>query len=573
MDKIVKISHLALFDCLLADLSMYVDGAISSFEDAAAAPYFTDMTYKQYASLSLLKSSLKKFKDGVSKDADTAAYKKFLASNLRCKNWSLSQVNTSLDEELIGTFKQRINDFFFKGGELIPDVLSVFNEARMGPGASIGSLGTDSYTKLFAGPFTYTTEHLLALYQLHCRRDERSAAAEMLRSGRFGAQDRVVEGNKLSFVPKNVNTSRSICTEPSLNMFYQLGTGSLLAKGLRRSFGIDLSEQPRINRDMAQIGSKLDNLCTIDLESASDSISLGMIKECFPADIVSWLMLLRSPRTIFRKEGHELFMLSSMGNGYTFPIQTVIFSCVVSSVYASLGIRMRRSRGEHLGNFGVFGDDIIVVKKAYPRVCRLLTLLGFTVNEEKSFSEGPFRESCGGDFFLGRSCRGVYIKSLRSQSSRCVAINRLNAWSAMTGIQLPSTVSYLLKGTRFLPVPLYENDDAGIKVPFHCIQGLRRDKDVQSVMYRRHEPIIRYLRIRDGDIASPRGAKKRYYNPDGLLLSFLRGDIVSDRISVRLGAARYKTKWAISPNWDWLPETGYQPGVSQLAAAIVANMY
>lgn len=570
----MSLSHHVLFDCLAADLAQHIDISGYDFRSIQKVPVWSDMTFEQYASLSLAKSLLKKFKDGFSAgEADTVARNKFLLTNLRCKEWSADQWNTSADEELIGMFKQHIYDFYYRDGPLVPDSTSIVDAGRTGPGASIGALGTDFYTKLFASPLTCTNSGVQLVYERGIQGSERWALAERLRRSKFG-EPTIVPGNKLHFVPKNVDTSRVIAVEPNLNMFLQLGIGGLITKRLKRVFGIDLENQQDINRDLAQIGSKFDSLSTIDLESASDSVSYKMVESLFPRDFVSWLKLCRSPVTSDQGRTQELYMLSSMGNGYTFPLQTLIFCCVVSAAYASMNLKLKRSQGEHLGNFGVFGDDIIIVKEAYRRVSRLLDLLGFTVNADKSFKEGPFRESCGGDFYRGRSCRGVYVKSLRSQPSRCVAINRLNHWSAQTGIALRATVGYIVSRTRFLPVPLYENDDAGIKVPFAMVSDLRLDKDVQSVLYRKHEPVTAFLRITEGAIKVPKGARSRWLNPEGLLTAFLRGDIVSDRIGIRLGPARYKTKQAISPGWDWLPTArrGLLVDELRLISAITTNM-
>lgn len=571
----MSISCNALFQCLAEDLSGKIDPRITSFELATRAPFNPDMTYEQFVCLALSKSIFKKFKDhSVDTALHAAAQEKFLASNNRCKDWSLTRLHTSGDEELFGLFKQQVYNFYYSGGALLDSSQSIVDAGKTGPGASIKAKGTDFFTKMFSSPLTGTSEGLLTMYRSGIRTSENWSEAEKLRSSVFGDID-IVPGNKLDFVPKNVDTSRTICVEPSLNMFLQLGVKELMGKRLERVFGIDLSTQQDVNRDLAQIGSVDESYVTIDLESASDSIACSMIRETFPRDFSSWLFLLRSPNTILPDGSkQELHMLSSMGNGFTFPLQTIIYSCIVAAVYAQLNIRLRRSQGVNLGNFGVYGDDIIVVKEAYPRVLRLLDLLGFTVNADKSFFEGPFRESCGGDFYLGRSARGVYIKTLRSQQSRCVAINRLNEWSARTGIPLRSTVRYILKRTRFLPVPLAENDDAGIKVPFSMIEHAVKDRNVQSILYRRHEPKQRYMTITEGDIRIPKGAKKRLYNPRGLLVAFLRGDIERGKIGIRLGSARYYTKTAITPNWDWLPKAASKDKAKELRlkVAITINM-
>jgi hypothetical protein len=584
----MKIRNNALYSDLLADLSDFLPGIYTS-EDVEKTDGWPDMTVEQFAALALAKSLLKKFQERSNADADAAALDKFLQSNIQCKNWSL-EVTDLKDELLVGLFRQEIYSFFNRGqNPIITSFNQILAEGNVGPGASVSAHGTDFYTKLFSSPLSCTSKGIYSVYEHILDKVPSWSRAEKLRSDQYGDYE-LVEGNRLSFVPKNSDISRVICTEPTLNMFFQQGVKCILEKRLRQFFGIDLSDQQMINRDLARIGSLGDNLSTIDLASASDTVSYSMIKEFLPRDIVSWLNFCRSPKCqLPNGKLEELHMISSMGNAFTFPLETVIFSCVVSAAYKAMDIpliRKRRSDVQYdlrdgvlveereLPNFGVFGDDIIVEKRATFMVMRLLSLLGFTVNTEKSFFEGPFRESCGGDYFRGLPVRGVYLKTLSSQASRFVAINRLNEWSAVTGIPLPRTVQYLVKRSRWLPVPLDENDDAGIKVPFDMIESARRCPDTFSIIYRKWQVIPVQIRIKDGHLYLPRGTRSRMYNPSGLLVSFLRGNVRADSITIRHGSARYRSKEAMTPNWERLPTVGTRVpiGRARLNNAIHRNL-
>lgn len=600
----MAIRHTVLYCHLYDDIESYLLAERSRFNVATLLEIVTtgrsqdwsvsDLEPKEFACAALLTSVLKKFQDSTSEAANTAALKAFLASNVSCGEWRLPMDRNLLDDLLYGLFKQEIYRFFNRGpgGHILSSLSLIEREATTGPGASFGARGTDFYTKLFSGPLTTTKASLYRLFEHSYAKSPYWARAEIERSAEFGGPQ-LVRGNRLSFVPKNVDTSRCICTEPVLNMFYQQGVRGILERRLRQYFGIDLSVQQECNKDMARIGSLNGSFATIDLSSASDSVSLKMIRETFPADVVSWLELFRSPEVqLPNGDWIALEMISSMGNAYTFPLETIIFSCVVSAVYNALDIEMQRGYGRRcewqpearayvqttrLPNFGVFGDDIIVVTEAYDLVVRLLNILGFRVNAEKSFSQGPFRESCGGDYFRGYPCRGVYIKSLRTMASRYVAINRLNQWSAEHDVPLRSTLKWLVDKVRFLPVPLYENDDAGVKVPaYPWVQfDPRHCPDTGGYIYRRWESVPQKMRIVDGALKLPRGVKARIYNADGLFLAALRGDIRSETIGSRLGPARYRTKEAITPNWDWLPPvtgTKVPVGSSRLAAAIRRNL-
>jgi hypothetical protein len=91
-----------------------------------------------------------------------------------------------------------------------------------------------------------------------------------------------------------------------------------------------------------------------------------------------------------------------MGNGYTFPLQTLLFYSL-----ASLACKMSNVGSSQVS---VYGDDVIVPPEAFDTFLRLLNLFGFEPNSEKSFGSGPFRESCGKDYFDGKDCQPLYLK-------------------------------------------------------------------------------------------------------------------------------------------------------------------
>lgn len=597
------IRHNVLFKDLCEDLDEHLQKIGSRFTVYDLAGVSTELdrsidaselSVQEFAIKAQLSSFLKKFEDVENKQAEKAAQAKFLACNVQCKEWTLPEKMTLEQELLLGLFKAEVYNFFNRGpnSHILSSMASILANATTGPGSSLGANGTDFYTKLFASPLTATRESLYSTYERHFSNIPYWKHAESLRFLEFGDVE-IVEGNRLSFVPKNEDTSRCICVEPALNMFYQQGVNEILRRRLRQYFGIDLSTQQECNRDLARIGSMSERFATIDLSSASDTVSLSMIRSTFPADVVGWLEYFRSPKVQLPSgEWEELHMISSMGNAFTFPLETIIFACVVSATYQARNIRLKKGYGEgckfspedgvfvqtrHLPNFGVYGDDIIVETEAYRQVEILLNLLGFSVNAEKSFSRGPFRESCGGDFLKGHPVRGFYLKSLRSQASRYVAINRLNSWSALHGIALCRTIKRLIRAVRYLPVPLYENDDAGVKVPASRVPNLPKDPNYQTVIYRRWESVPQLIRIKDGALRMPRNHRCRLYNGDGLVMALLRGDIRNDSFGSRLGPARYRSKAAVCiPHWDWLPTVGggeTSPiGQSRLTNAIDVNL-
>lgn len=551
-----------LFSDLLYDLVDFLPAGFKPGDD-----WSPELSPKQVAAISLVKSFRKKFLTSgrTTQEGDAVAAKKFLRSNERCRTWAYAPC-TSLDEELYGEFKNLLYRFFYpQGYNLIFHVNDLFDRGRCGPGVAVGARGMDFYTKFFDSPITSTTKSLMTAYSNAVSNDLRSTwqSAETNRAMLWGDPE-LVQGSRFSFVPKDDTTSRLIAIEPSLNMFYQLGLGRLLEERLVSFFGLDITSQPQINQEAARFGSVTDELATLDLSNASDSLGLPMLEWALPRPVLDVLKLLRSPQGDLSGEQLELHMVSTMGNGFTFPLETLVFSAVVVACIKSHGfepVRPYRTSIAALeskqlpGYWGVFGDDIICHKLVTHRVTRLLKLLGFEVNSDKSFVEGVFRESCGRDFFRGHDVRGVYIKRLDSPESRYVAINALNVWSAKTGISLPMTIKRLMATVKWLPIPPAENHDAGIRVPFEMVRESSRRDGNRAVIYHKRLSNPRRLTIKDGTIKVPKQMKRRFFNPEGLLLAFLHGSVRDCQISLRQSDVRYHTKRGITPCWDYIPPT------------------
>lgn len=537
----VVVDTSALYNCLVGDL------VADNHVDAATT----------FAKATLRTTLFKKLIRNVSPDADAKALDKFLLSNLRCKNFPIVKQSGLFDSELLGHFREEIHKFFEPNnrGPLVPSLEHLFRDARVGPGKTIGTRETDLYNKLFSSNITATSNRLCRYYRAYVEAEPRLLDAETHRL-ESGYSFNIVRGSALRFVPKNDEISRVICIEPSLNTFFQLGLGGAITRRLESRYQIDLAIQPDVNRELARLGSLDDKLVTLDLESASDSISWKMIVSYFPRSFWRWLWDLRSP-TVTLPSGDEVqaYMVSSMGNGFTFPLQTAIFACIVSAAYSFL----RKEQGPAGDGWSIFGDDIIVRQEIVAPVLRLLDLLGFTVNATKSFLEGPFRESCGSDFYVGKNVRGVYLKTLETPQDLCIAINSLNRWSARHGVYLPRTIRYLQRHARHLPcVPRWENDDAGIKVPFSMVTNLRRSKATQSVLYRRFSS--RPAKIFVTDLRVLGRSLSRPVNPAGAEKAFIAGVLegrksdhhasVQGTISVRHNTTVYRRTTGVAPNWD-----------------------
>ena len=559
-----------MFSLTAASASLEAD--LSSIcPDLKARDAWPDITSTEFSAWLLYNSALTKYNDEnePSETAKNAALEIFLDSNARCKAWQLCPSEIK-DDYLLGHFRKALWDFFHgtKGcawEPWVPDLVHVVSQGGVGPGSSVLGNGTDFYTKVFSSPLSATSDTLHYIWERTVSGMPRWTAALQSRPRRYNP--RLVRGSKLSFVNKKVDVARTIGTEPTINMWFQLGIGRLLEARLAEKFNFRLSDQQEVNAQLARIGSLTDDLVTLDLKSASDSVSLGMIEWAFEGlkPLKDLLLMCRSPVTqLPNKQLLELHMLSSMGNGYTFPLQTLLFSCVISAVYAFRGIPFLSRGPVPSRNVGVFGDDLICHVDASADVIRLLGLLGFRINAQKSFVKGRFRESCGADWFSGTYVRPVFFKRARTDQDLFVLINRLTVWTAHTGISLPITVKYLRSLLRGRPwqIPPGENLDAGIQLPAryadkveHIGHGIRE--------YRRWIPKTVNITVTDtGDFTLPESIDSKeaerikaqlVSNPDGLLISFLGGYIRGCRFALRQRTTKYTTKPRITSYWDDVP--------------------
>lgn len=192
---------------------------------------------------------------------------------------------------------------------------------------------------------------------------------------------RIVEGSRFSTVYKNREKRRPINIEPFCNLVVQRAIGLWLRGEIKRLFGIDLDTQATWHRHRIQLWSLI---ATLDLKNASDSVSLALCEFALPSIVLRTLMHARSPATLVNGyEWYLPFKMSSMGNGFTFELMTLLLLALCRCVDSTSS---------------VFGDDIIVEKQYAPIVVEALENVGFVVNTDKSFIDGPFYESCGANF-------------------------------------------------------------------------------------------------------------------------------------------------------------------------------
>lgn len=220
-----------------------------------------------------------------------------------------------------------------------------------------------------------------------------------------------VPGNRVTFVPKTAVTHRAIAIEPLLNIYAQLGLGAIMRRRLKR-FGVNLDDQGP-NQLGARLGACDGSLATIDLSSASDTVAKELVRLLLPEGWFSVLDLTRSKVGSFQGKWLRYEKFSSMGNGYTFELESLIFWALTVGVCSELNISAEQVL--------VYGDDIVIPVAAFDLLEEVLTWSGFSLNKAKSFRSGPFRESCGKDYYEGYDVRPFFQTELLEKAESLFA--------------------------------------------------------------------------------------------------------------------------------------------------------
>lgn len=462
-------------------------------------------------------------------------------------------------------------------------------------GAKEDCIDTSWYSKFFLNTRTSSNPTLQAYVTqlLHSHPHWRNAE--------FHRQEACAQGNResmTSFVPgqfftvvKNADVRRPCVREPSDNMLLQKSQGDAIETELINEFDLDITIQDDINQRLAREGSLssgyLLKFGTIDSQGCSDSVTAELVDITKGPRWLSNLRASRSPTIMIDESLIHLDTFSTMGNGFTFPLQTYIFSKLVRATYQELGVpETSAPLGKLVGHprtWGVFGDDVIVTSNVYTQVVNLLQLVGFKINTLKSYNEGPFRESCGGDYYEGFNVRPVHCTSLARVSDRLSFLNRILQWGCHHGISLRHTLDTLLGWIPVkhrYPIPGWEDISGGIVVPeslIHHRKFARTAREVKAgdgpLLGKKYCPSRTEVDYQIGGylytIARPvpnrstkfamttnyAGVTRVWEFPDAALLALLHGHLGSDgTVTLRSDSKpHYRARQGYTPAWTLLP--------------------
>lgn len=324
-------------------------------------------------------------------------------------------------------------------GEIEPFLDSLHDLVRVTPGATASRKREESLPPLKMRLKLYAT-----------RRAHKYLKAIYAHYGFENLRVKTTVTNRVEFVPKNWKTDRTIACEPEGNLPLQLAFDKY-AKRQLKVVGIDLSNQS-VNQQLAFRASIDGRNATVDFKNASDTISYNAVALVFPEEWFAFLADVRSPGYRLGAKGSQKYVyskFSSMGNGTTFVIETLLFAA------ACWAVSQKR-------DFSVYGDDVILPVENFESFQALTRFLGFTINSQKSYCEGPFRESCGGDFYGGVNVTPVYVRKIGKQNVYlCHLVNTVREL-CIPGGELAGLMSNIIQEFKLPVVPWNESTLSGI---------------------------------------------------------------------------------------------------------------
>lgn len=347
-------------------------------------------------------------------DREAAAEATFLLCEKQCHSTNV-RLSRFLDSTLFleDSLDERVYDFIGRWRKNVADILGTL-PSYLTPRFSGGATYADS-GKLITIPDKMSstptiTEPARCLLPFWA---ETLWASALVTERPWGSDPKTVRGNIFFTVPKDGKTFRGCCKEPSLNVAFQLDVGRLMKSRLHR-IGIDLRSGQQLHRQLAREASVTGDLATIDMSNASDTLCRVLVKLVLPDQWHELLNSLRATHTRMKRQWYRLEKFSSMGNGFTFELESLLFATLARSVIIDAGGDPDLVK--------CYGDDLIVPAVHYRDVTAALRMFGFTPNMKKTFAEGPFRESCGGDFFDGTPVRAHFLKELPDEPQKWIAL-------------------------------------------------------------------------------------------------------------------------------------------------------
>jgi len=305
---------------------------------------------------------------------------------------------------------------------------------------------------------------------------------------------------KVITVPKTQKTPRLIAKEPVHMQYVQQALLEAIVEGFERddilSRFISFDDQEP-NRYLAHEGSVDGTLATLDLSAASDRVSNQLVlrmTSLWPS-LQEGLQACRSRTADVNGEVIRLAKYASMGSALCFPVEAMVFlTLIFMGLEKKLGHRLTVKDIKFFdGQVRVFGDDMIVPIDYVQEVITTLERFGLSVNRDKSFWAGKFRESCGKEYYRGYDVSIVKLRSdIPTRPTHVQEVVSLSSFrNQAQSLSLFGTVETLDRWiSKLIPYPyVLETSPVVGRVPLDGIY------DVTHWDKKLHRPLVRGVRV------------------------------------------------------------------------------
>lgn len=287
---------------------------------------------------------------------------------------------------------------------------------------------------------------------------------------------------RVVLVPKDSRGPRLISMEPLEYQFLQQGLARAIVDRLENHPStrgrVNFTDQT-INRRLALWNSVTRKYSTLDMKEASDRVSVVLVERIFSKvpTLLKCLLALRTASTELPDSTIlPLRKFAPMGSAICFPVEALVFYVLAEAI---------RRRERIAGKVYVYGDDLIVPVSLTPFLLSELPSFGLKFNEDKCFTRGNFRESCGMDAFKGFICTPTRMRKKFPQ-------NRKDAGSIVSAVEFSNalfkrgywrTAEYVRQiAERFVHVGCFTRptlDFAGLSYASFTSKGVTIDDSVK----------------------------------------------------------------------------------------------
>lgn len=275
------------------------------------------------------------------------------------------------------------------------------------------------------------------------------------------------ESLNLVLVPKSWKVYRPITPLTLLALYYSYGVGDQVTEALS-NYGLDIRRLQQRHRQLVKQFSLSRTHATVDLKSASQSLTSDLLNSVLPRE---WFVACKKTFThqlvVKIDDVDTAFYTASvlpMGNGLTFPVETLVFYCITKAIGELAEVK---------GVYSVYGDDLIYPSRLHKFTRVIYPMFNLWINSDKTFVKAPFRESCGSDYYRGADVRPFFLPGEHQLLTATKYVSWLyQVYNGLTRrwdeSEITGTLYYLLTeisrcGHQVLRIPPSFPDTAGIK--------------------------------------------------------------------------------------------------------------